>query len=85
MKNYGSMSCVTSFKDDLLFQDPMITVTAKSFIGGFDPLNENPPTHEKNMDPDSVQKDSASTTPTTTSPSNIFLITSSSHFTIAFF
>ena len=61
----------------------MITVTAKSFIGGFDPLNESPPMHAKNMDSDSIQKDtstaaatSTSTTTTTTTttsrPSNNF-------------
>ena len=57
----------------------MITVTAKSFIGGFDPLNESPPMHAKNMDSDSIQKDtstaatstSTSTTTTTTTTTSI--------------
>jgi hypothetical protein len=32
----------------------MITVTAKSFIGGFDPLNEGPPMHQKDQSQVSV-------------------------------
>jgi hypothetical protein len=43
----------------------MITVTAKSFIGGFDPLSENPPTIGANKD--SVQRDMSTTTTTSTS------------------
>lgn len=44
----------------------MITVTAKSFNGGFDPIREAAPMHGSDNRNTAVQRDASTTTTTTT-------------------